>query len=106
MQSTVDARINFWQVGQPPFPPETFGNLLLLYCKYQYYDLAADVMAVPYTLTLSHSLSHTLTLLLSLSHSLTLSLSLSLSLSHSLTPSLSHADVMAVPNLLLYYSQA
>ena len=23
----------------------TFGNLLLLYCKYQYYDLAADVMA-------------------------------------------------------------
>ena len=28
----------------------TFGNLLLLYCKYQYYDLAADVMAVPYTL--------------------------------------------------------
>ena len=54
-KSTCDAltfvvRINFWQVGQPPFPPETFGNLLLLYCKYQYYDLAADVMAVPYTL--------------------------------------------------------
>lgn len=30
---------------QNPFPPATFGNLLLLYCKYQYYDLAADVMA-------------------------------------------------------------
>ncbi|XP_042302942.1 tetratricopeptide repeat protein 30A-like [Sceloporus undulatus] len=30
---------------QNPCPPETFGNLLLLYCKYQYYDLAADVLA-------------------------------------------------------------
>lgn len=30
---------------QNPFPPETFGNLLLLYCKHQYYDLAADVLA-------------------------------------------------------------
>ncbi|XP_078034485.1 tetratricopeptide repeat domain 30 isoform X1 [Augochlora pura] len=30
---------------QNPFPPETFANLLLLYCKYQYYDLAADVLA-------------------------------------------------------------
>mmetsp|Transcript_28198 Transcript_28198/g.47253 ORF Transcript_28198/g.47253 Transcript_28198/m.47253 type:complete len:668 (-) Transcript_28198:51-2054(-) len=31
----------------PPFPPETFGNLLLLYCKPQhgFYDMAADVMA-------------------------------------------------------------
>lgn len=28
-----------------PFPPETLGNLLLLYCKYEYYDQAADVMA-------------------------------------------------------------
>ncbi|KAI6223245.1 Tetratricopeptide repeat protein 30 [Aphelenchoides besseyi] len=28
---------------QNPFPPETFANLLLLYCKYEYYDLAADV---------------------------------------------------------------
>ena len=26
-------------------PHETFGNLLLLYIKHQYYDLAADVMA-------------------------------------------------------------
>ena len=31
----------------PPFPPVTFANLLLLYCKPQHglYDLAADVMA-------------------------------------------------------------
>nr|CAG4640709.1 EOG090X0302 [Eulimnadia texana] len=26
-------------------PPETFANLLLLYCKYEYYDMAADVLA-------------------------------------------------------------
>lgn len=30
---------------QNPFPPETFGNLLLLYIKYHYFDLAADVLA-------------------------------------------------------------
>uniref|UniRef100_A0A2K5BVC4 Tetratricopeptide repeat protein 30 n=1 Tax=Aotus nancymaae TaxID=37293 RepID=A0A2K5BVC4_AOTNA len=30
---------------QNSFPPETFGNLLLLYCKYEYFDLAADVLA-------------------------------------------------------------
>lgn len=30
---------------QNPCPPETFPNLLLLYLKYEYYDLAADVMA-------------------------------------------------------------
>lgn len=30
---------------QNPCPPETFGNLLLLYCKYEQYDLAADIMA-------------------------------------------------------------
>jgi len=29
----------------PPFPDETLPNLLLLYCKYQYYDMAADVLA-------------------------------------------------------------
>lgn len=31
----------------PPFPPETFANLLLLYCKptHGFYDLAADVLA-------------------------------------------------------------
>ncbi|KAM9746247.1 intraflagellar transport protein 70A isoform 2-T2 [Menidia menidia] len=30
---------------QPSFPPATFGNLLLLYCKHEYFDLAADVLA-------------------------------------------------------------
>ncbi|XP_072944297.1 intraflagellar transport protein 70A [Epargyreus clarus] len=30
---------------QDPFPTETFANLLLLYCKFEYYDLAADVLA-------------------------------------------------------------
>ncbi|MCJ8739670.1 hypothetical protein PDJAM_G00049830 [Pangasius djambal] len=30
---------------QSPFPPATFGNLLLLYCKYEYFDMAADVLA-------------------------------------------------------------
>ncbi|XP_031785549.1 tetratricopeptide repeat protein 30A [Nasonia vitripennis] len=30
---------------QNPFPPETFANILLMYCKYQYYELAAEVLA-------------------------------------------------------------
>ena len=39
-------KLNFL-LQNPPFPPETFGNLLLLYCKptYNFNDLAADVMA-------------------------------------------------------------
>ena len=37
-------KLNFL-IQNPPFPPETFANLLLLYCKHQYYDLAADVLA-------------------------------------------------------------
>uniref|UniRef100_A0A3B3I3M5 Tetratricopeptide repeat protein 30 n=1 Tax=Oryzias latipes TaxID=8090 RepID=A0A3B3I3M5_ORYLA len=32
-------------VQQPAFPPVCFGNLLLLYCKNEYFDLAADVLA-------------------------------------------------------------
>eukprot|EP00758_Cryptobia_borreli_P014849 Tbor_TRINITY_DN5966_c3_g1::TRINITY_DN5966_c3_g1_i1::g.18348::m.18348/K19683/TTC30, DYF1; tetratricopeptide repeat protein 30 len=32
-------------IQTPPFPPETFQNLLLFFCKYQYFDLAADVLA-------------------------------------------------------------
>ncbi|KAF7650021.1 hypothetical protein LDENG_00132350 [Lucifuga dentata] len=28
-----------------PFPPVTFGNLVLLHCKYEYFDFAADVLA-------------------------------------------------------------
>ena len=40
------SKFNFL-LKNPPAPAETFGNLLLLYCKPQYafYDLAADVMA-------------------------------------------------------------
>ncbi|KAI9220763.1 hypothetical protein BC828DRAFT_382719 [Blastocladiella britannica] len=30
---------------QVPCPPETFGNLLLLYLKFEYYDAAADMLA-------------------------------------------------------------
>jgi len=37
-------KLNFL-LSTPPFPPETFGNLLLLHCKYEYYDLAADILA-------------------------------------------------------------
>ncbi|KAG9391653.1 Tetratricopeptide repeat [Carpediemonas membranifera] len=29
----------------PPFPPETFGNLLLMYCEHELYDLAAGLLA-------------------------------------------------------------
>ena len=29
----------------PPFPPETFQNLLLFYIQFKYYDLTADVLA-------------------------------------------------------------
>lgn len=29
----------------PPFPPETFQNILLYFCKHELYDLAADVLA-------------------------------------------------------------
>ena len=28
-----------------PCPPETFGNLLMLYVKHEYHDFAADLMA-------------------------------------------------------------
>ncbi|GAX75265.1 hypothetical protein CEUSTIGMA_g2710.t1 [Chlamydomonas eustigma] len=39
-------KLNFL-LQSPPFPPETFANLLLLYCKptHGFYDLAADVIA-------------------------------------------------------------
>lgn len=32
-------------LSNPPFPPETFGNILLLYCQYGCYDMAADILA-------------------------------------------------------------
>ena len=37
-------KLNFL-LQNPPFPNMTFANLLLLYCKHEYYDLAADVLA-------------------------------------------------------------
>ncbi|KAJ3015116.1 Tetratricopeptide repeat protein 30A [Thoreauomyces humboldtii] len=37
-------KLNFL-LQQVPAPPEAFGNLLLLYIKYQYLDLAADLLA-------------------------------------------------------------
>ena len=48
-------KLNFL-LQSPPFPPETFGNLLLLYCKPQhaFYDLAADVMAENQALVSKH----------------------------------------------------
>ncbi|XP_056638530.1 tetratricopeptide repeat protein 30A [Diorhabda carinulata] len=30
---------------QNPFPPETFANILLLYCQHECYDLAAEILA-------------------------------------------------------------
>lgn len=38
------AKLNFL-LANPPFPSEAFANLLLLYVKHGYHDLAADVMA-------------------------------------------------------------
>lgn len=32
-------------ITHPPYPPETFGNLLLLHCKYQNFDIAAGLLA-------------------------------------------------------------
>jgi tetratricopeptide repeat protein 30 len=38
-------------LANPPYPPETFGNLLLLHCKYQNYDIAAGILAENSSLT-------------------------------------------------------
>ena len=46
-------KLNFL-LSNNPCPPVTFGNLLLLYCKYEYYDLAADVLAENAHLTFKH----------------------------------------------------
>jgi tetratricopeptide repeat protein 30 len=37
-------KLNFL-LSSDPSPPETFGNLLLLYIKHDYHDLAADLLA-------------------------------------------------------------
>jgi len=46
-------KLNFL-LHSPPFPPESFANLLLLYAKYQYFDLAADVLAENADLTFKY----------------------------------------------------
>lgn len=43
-------KLNFL-LNNPPFPPETFPNLILLYCQYQHFNLAADVLAENMDLT-------------------------------------------------------
>ena len=42
--NTSFRKMNFL-LSNPPFPPDTFGNILLMHCKYQYYHLAADLLA-------------------------------------------------------------
>jgi tetratricopeptide repeat protein 30 len=42
--STGFKKLNFL-LSNPPFPQETFANLILLYCKYNHFDLAADILA-------------------------------------------------------------
>lgn len=37
-------------LANPPYPPETFGNLLLLHCKYMNYEVAAGLLAENSTL--------------------------------------------------------
>ena len=37
-------KLNFL-LENPPYPPEAFGNLLLLQSRYEFYDMAADLMA-------------------------------------------------------------
>jgi tetratricopeptide repeat protein 30 len=45
-------KLNFLLTA-PASPSTTFANLLLLYCKYGYYDVAADVLAENTHLTYS-----------------------------------------------------
>jgi tetratricopeptide repeat protein 30 len=37
-------KLNFL-LNNPPYPPEVFANLLILHCKHQHYDVAADLLA-------------------------------------------------------------
>jgi tetratricopeptide repeat protein 30 len=46
-------KLNFL-LQNPPFPQETFGNLLLLYTKMEQFDLAADVLAENTHLSISN----------------------------------------------------
>lgn len=48
LQMETDATAGFkklrYLLQTPPFPPETFANLLILYCKFGYYELASDIL--------------------------------------------------------------
>ena len=48
------ARAHRWDFPHSSGVAETFGNLLLLYCKFEHYDLAADVLAENTHLTYQH----------------------------------------------------
>lgn len=51
-QNPTDSIRKFsYLISHPPYPPETFGNLLLLHCKYQNYDIAAGLLAENANLT-------------------------------------------------------
>ncbi|OAJ42453.1 hypothetical protein BDEG_25904 [Batrachochytrium dendrobatidis JEL423] len=58
MNMDENPSIGFEKLGfllqQVPCPPETFGNLLLLYIKYEYVDSAADLLADNSHLAASH----------------------------------------------------
>jgi tetratricopeptide repeat protein 30 len=41
-------------LANPPYPPETFGNLLLLHCKFQNFDIAAGLLAENSNLTFKY----------------------------------------------------
>lgn len=43
--ATASFRKLSYLLANPPYPPETFGNLLLLHCKYQNYEIAAGLLA-------------------------------------------------------------
>jgi len=47
IEANVDSGLRklVFLLNNPPFPPPTFSNLLMLYVKYKFYDLAADVYA-------------------------------------------------------------
>mmetsp|Transcript_8791 Transcript_8791/g.14620 ORF Transcript_8791/g.14620 Transcript_8791/m.14620 type:complete len:661 (-) Transcript_8791:737-2719(-) len=50
-QPTASFKKLSYLLANPPYPPETFGNLLLLHCKYGNYDIAAGLLAENSTLT-------------------------------------------------------
>jgi tetratricopeptide repeat protein 30 len=54
LEPTAAFRKLSYLISHPPYPPETFGNLLLLHCKYQNYDIAAGLLAENSNLTFKY----------------------------------------------------